>query len=727
MTLAAFIQDQTPEIAFALCFVAFNVFMGVMGFGAAALLLPRRLQRYSLLLAAPLGFCVSAFLCWHLMAWDRPGTDSYWRWVLAAGMTWTVAACALRAFAKEKEPVFQREVALLALVALLAAVGPALPIRGLPRLTSVSFGNNDVASYAVVERYLQDSRLSDRTGGFVGLKHAKGHARHSVTGTYHATSLLSSALGVPTFRLQVVCIASYCFWIALCCGVFLRHVLRFRLVPALLVNAIGSLSPLPLFLAFQNFKAQLAAMALYLAMMSVTIPVLTGAAEESPFATLPSAILLFFGISLGYPHMLPLVAATLVPVAVLAAIETRSRRPLLVGGRLLVAVGIGLALLSPYRMKNALLYLSSMGGITAGYFLPWTTPHTFLGLSGEGLFFSDPAARSLPIVSLSSILLAALWIWGFGRAYFDDRRVFVACVSLLLTIGSAYLVLIVQGRSPIGLGGYKAFKLLSFFAPALLCASLVSLRDTGLSWRSWPDAVRVVVMLLLLVLGATTASSNVETMFRQRKVVSEDLAALQQLEKAEDVASLNLNTDDYWESMWQTAFLFHKRLFIAQPTYYPASTVLAGDWTLVRNRQDEDHIVNSFAPDASSVRPVNATYSLVHRGPPVAFGMGWHPSEQTHRWTSAKRSRLIVRSAEVRRARLELRYRPLDPGNEFTIELNGTRVGACAKDPCVVDALDFQVGVNVLDLVSKLSPRPPDGNDQRNLGFAVYSVLLLPQ
>src|SRR5262249_7952737 len=145
---------------------------------------------------------------------------------------------------------------------------------------------------------------------------------------------------------------------------------------------------------FQGFKAQLAAMSLYLALSAVTVPVLVGTTDERPWAAIACAILLMYGMTLTYPHMLPLAGGTLGALSLAVAVQRRSVRPLIAGGGFLAAALAGAFLVSPYRVKVLLTSLRSTAEVTAGWFVPWMTPLEFLGFTGEGLFYWNHAWRS---------------------------------------------------------------------------------------------------------------------------------------------------------------------------------------------------------------------------------------------------------------------------------------------------------------------------------------------
>ncbi len=718
----ASVVDAPPWLAFALCFVAFNVFMATMGFGAAVLLLPRRLRRYTLLLAPVVGFCFFGLAGWHLMLRDWPGTNAYWHLVFSLGAILTVAVAVLypRFIRDRKEPLFTREVALIVACALLTPMILARPLHRRPKLTCVSFGNNDPASYAMVERYLQEFRLSEPADHSKEKESAKWLAAEAVPGVYLATAAFASATGVATFRLQVVCVAAYAFWLVLCCGVFLRHVLRFALMPALAVTACCALSSLTHHVAFQGFKAQLAASALYTAIAVVVFPVLLGRAER--WGALPATVLLMFGLLLAYPHMFPLCVAALFPLLLLEAVRMRTVRPVVAGIGFLAVACAGTFLVSPFRMGKMVDYFFNMAHVVAGYSVTWMTPQTFLGLSGEGLYFLEPAFRSPGILVLSTGGLVVLWSAGLKRVRTSDPDIFIACLSLLITVLPAYLWLLFRGGEPFG---YKAFKLLTFFLPLLICATFVHLRDLRWSLSPWQQPVRLALVVLLLAGTARAALMNAHRVSREGTFVSEDLAGLQALEQDPTITSINLTTDDFWESMWQSTFLFHKRLFRPHDTYYPATRPLEGEWTIVGWRMT-DPVLRQPSWSFASVRPVNATYSLVQGMIHVDFDIGWYPSGTGARWTAAQNAKLIVQSDGRRQARLELRYRPIDPADELSVVINGSPAGGCGKDTCVLDAVELKRGRNVLELVSRLPPHLHSATDPRYVGVHFTRIALSP-
>src|SRR5205823_2666108 len=114
-----------------------------------------------------------------------------------------------------------------------------------------------------------------------------------------------------------------------------------------------------------------------------------------------------------------------------------------------------------------------MKEVVAGWFLPWISPASLLGVTGISAF----SHLQWPLEALLALLVGSAVLAGLILTRRRERDVFLIAASFVAVIGGAYAYLVIGGRNGSGLGGYKSFKLLSFFAPILWCSALLFLRE----------------------------------------------------------------------------------------------------------------------------------------------------------------------------------------------------------------------------------------------------------
>lgn len=707
--------------AFALCFLALHLMATVMGYGAALVLLPRALKRDALAFAPVFGFCVLAFGGWHFMFLGPPGTNRYWHWLLLIGAALTVAGCVLQR--RRLRETLDRDVAWLALAAAAGACFLTSPMTHQPHLTAISKLNNDVAHYSVIERLLQE-RKGDTPSGPDDPYSLIPTARASVTGAYLATAVLGSATGVPVWRLQQPCVAAFMSWSAWLAGLFALRVLRFRRTGAMLVTLIAGLASITLFTAWNGFKSQYAGMAQTMALFLVLVPALEGRLDEPRLARVPAALALALGLALAYPHMLPLTWAVLGAVAAAHALRRRSWAQLGSSTLLLGGLLVGLTALSPARAWFMVGYTRFTAQIPeVGWFVPWTTPLAFLGLSGDEFISAPPRGW---VDALAAVAFAGLLAWGARRAFATERPALTTAAALFLSVALGYLVLCVAGQQGGRLGGYKPYKLLTFFYPAVLPAALLAFRELRLSLGTWRERAALVAAAALATGVVLESAASVREMRGTPYVVTPEMAELQRLEGDARFESINLVSPEWWELMWQTTFLIHKRLYHKDASYYPKSERLDGRWTLLKV-SEPDQVLR--AAEEQPI-PVSGPYVLVEtaRWLKLEYGEGWYPAEPGWRWTSAQRAKVLVFAPTARPARLELQYKHLTPGTTLTVLRDGEAVGRCpGPESCSVGPFDLPAGAHTLTIESSVPPHSPGPSDPRTLGTSFTRIQMIAQ
>jgi len=722
--VSSFADRIPPSPAFAICFIAFHLLALVMGSGAALLLLPRAARRDALALAPIFGLGVLDLAGWYLMFAGPPGTNGHWPWVVGIGAAITVAGIALRR--RELREAVDRDLPWLALGAVVCVLLYAHAVTGGDRLTAAG-QNNDIANYSNIERQLQDLPGDARMGPSDQMGLVR-FARVTVIGAFLPTATLASMLGVRTYQLQTVCLASYLFWGALLAGVFARRVLGFRRGGAMLVSLVAGAAQVPLFTALATFKSSLAGTAIMLALLIVVLPALGAPAPERPLARAPAVILLAFALAMTYPHMVPIVWAVLGGLAAARALAQRRWGPVLDGARLLAAGLVGAVALSSERAWSTVSYVFEMKVIAAGFPIPPLHLPAMLGLSGAAPYWTLPFGAPGRVIATAAAL--ALVLWGLRRALAEDREAAFTAGALVAIVGLGYAALwLTPGQADPE--GYKPFKLLSYFYPALAACLLPAFRAVGAApatpaGRAWMGGAAALALGVVVPSGVAVHDAS-WTLQR----VTDDAADLQRLESDPRVESINIVSPNYWESMWQVGFLMRKPLSLKYQTYYARSARLQGVWDLEHaTREPPDEVLLQEPRDAApeEIR-VNDTYVLRRRrfGLHAEFAEGWSSAEPHHRWSTARHATLLVDTDARRAVSLELRYSHLTPGTTFDVRVDDRAAGACAGPlSCTVGPFDLAPGGHVVSLDASNPPRSPGPADPRRLETSFWRIRLFP-
>lgn len=701
-------QLPTPA-AFIIALLLFHLLFTVLGMGAALLLAPPRLSRYVLVFAPLVGTCVVSWLGWQSLWVVRSGTN-------ATAPILSLVACLPLAFslgrAKTRprlSDLLDREVLIASGIAMCGALALSIPAMVGPHLTTVSGGNNDFASYGLNERFLMLHSIHDRPGNIGEYLDIGGHVTTTVFGVFFCSAMAGSLLSLESYQLQNVSTAAFVLWGALVFYVLARELFKFRPASAMLLLAAFSCSELIGYVALQGFKAQLAAMALTGGIYCWLVPAV---GRDSPPSgrELAGATVLTWGLACAYPHMLPVVFLPLAFHSTAVAARARSIRRLSWPVVTFAVVLGAVAILSPANAQNIYRYALLMKDVVAGWFLPWISPASLLGISGRSAFSHPGWAVDGLLAAVAAVAIVA----GLISTRRREPDVFLLALGFVIVIGAAYSYLVMGGRSQSGLGGYKSFKLLSFFTPILWCSGLLLLReperDAPLKWSQ--RALGVALLLGNVIAGGRL----IRSVTAHHASVSSALVDLMKVERDPRVTSLNLVSPEFWDTMWETTFLFHKPLYRKHATYYPAAP-LRGEWTL---EERTDRILAVVPCHRSEEIRINERFVAVSDGgAPLSaqWGGGWHAPEGTHRWTAESVASVRVDSRSRGVVRIALAYHALDARDRVRARMNGEWLGECAQpDRCSIEA-KVQEGANSLELVATLPPAAPGNGDPRRLGI----------
>src|SRR5437763_13343459 len=157
---------------YSLCAIAV---LYALGLGFTILLLPESLRRYTLILAPWVGYSYASLICWHNFYFGGRIGPHTAKVVLIPPVFCLIVALA-RSSPNSWRAIMNAPVLGALAVAAVSFVIVSIPVFGSGTdLTTVSLGNNDVAHYAAISRFLLEFTRSS-TDGFVGEASSLGFA-----------------------------------------------------------------------------------------------------------------------------------------------------------------------------------------------------------------------------------------------------------------------------------------------------------------------------------------------------------------------------------------------------------------------------------------------------------------------------------------------------------------------------------------------------------------------
>jgi hypothetical protein len=290
-------------------------------------------------------------------------------------------------------------------------------------------------------------------------------------------------------------------------------------------------------------------------------------------------------------------------------------------------------------------------------------------------------------------------------------------------------VLAVKGQESEILGGYKSFKLVSFFLPFFALA-LVSLLAVAKSRYKRLDVAIKLATVMAVIGGYVMADRIMLRPTRYSKVESE-YETLRGLERTNSVESINVSSGDYWPTMWIAYFLIHKKLYLENPSYYVMSEPL-GEYDLVDKVGSQLLRVKPVA--AQAIKVANERFALVgpvQRKVRAKFGTGWYLGEVGQVWSGkdGKRSSIILHALDDGvRVRLRFLCSPLRGNDHLRLQAGGEEISAAVDvasngpEEIRVSDLVLKKGDTEVDIISELEPTQPNATDPRPVSYSFRSI-----
>jgi hypothetical protein len=707
------------------------------GLGFTLLILPESLRRYTLIFAPWIGYCYIGLACWPVFLYGGQIGRQSARVILIAPVLCLIIELVRKRRAKLGRTLLHGPTLGALAIAAAGFIVLSIPIifwkAGI--LTTVSLGNNDIAHYAAISRFLMEfSRNS--TEGFVGQMSTglslpfEWAARTVYFGPFSFVAFTGRLFGLmPHQHLSLSTFLLSAFGAAVVFPL-LHETLKVRISVALPGVAFVAFHPMIQFIALEGFYAQVVGTGLALIIFFINTKLLERKRLDFDAIRLGLLITVFTcGLLFGYPHMLIFVWFFVALYSILLAFLERS----LSGIRVCAAVNI-LALLA-----TAVICLKRLGPFfqlfkayasgELGWFIPWMAPNYIVGLMYKNPFLEVVGDWRIYLALSVFVMLAylfAMWI-----AYRKGFRRTVAFGLVCIAIYAGCFILAIMGRKDGILGGYKSFKLAVFFLP-FFGVALVSLAAIVKARSRRVDLVIKSIAVTAVIIGYAMAE---QIMLRPARFlrVEPEYEVLRGLERTQSVTSINVLSDVYWPTMWTAYFLMHKKVYLANTSYY-ATSELQGEYDLEDKACLLSQIVHVKPIETPPTATLNERFTLVgpvKRKLRAELGAGWYLGEVGHVWSGkdGKRASIKVHSQDDGvRARLRLIYGPFRNDDKMTLLARGEPLTSTVipqpdgLEAITVPELVFNKGDTEVDIISDLEPIQGNASDPRLLSHAFTSV-----
>jgi len=717
-------------IFYSLLFFLLFLFLGL---GLTILLCPKEWRKYTIFLSPVIGYCLLTLAGWYFYSLNFKGTDSYYYWILLISLLLLVAAAVKVWKQKILKELFSRELIIPIVLAAIIFILVAIPSLKQKEMTSLSLGNNDIASYSFYSKVLQEMPKSD----FHVIDYFVVSITDQELGGYINTPFFSSVVKLAPYQVQMINL--YIFFILSLFFTYIlgREVFKYSKFSSNIIVLLCGLNSVFYYVIFHGFERQVIAVPLMLLFMLLSVAVIQAKKFKDALPYVPFLVLTLWGLSLTYSQMILIVYALFVPYVAVSCWKDRKAVKLLnwaaiSGIALLVTFG-----LDPSRLPLVIENTIYNAGANNGWFIPWVTPQKLFGLTS---FVSTNNSISISIVIF--IALTAVIIAGFIKLLKSDMKnlLFPSITFSLIFAGTLVLAVRNIGNTTNGgFGGYSQFKLISFFLPLLLLCSFTMFQDLTFSMRDIRKKLILYIVITALVAGnCLSAGSMISTAVHNVLVIPHDTTELQTLQNNTKISSINIPADNgaYWNIMWEAYFLIPKALYFEQATYYGA-TPLIGEWSLIRNGTTSSEKVLStlYKAGANTIR-INSTYSLTKSNQvlSVKYGGGWSSYEPDHRWTDSANASIIINTVSDNiSVSLSFKCSPLNKQNSFLLYFNNveisesditfTQSSSNEYTQYTVKILLLQKGENIIEFRAKLPPEQPPGNgDPRLLCYSFKSI-----
>jgi hypothetical protein len=698
--------------------VLFYVLFLFLGFGLTVLFCPKRWLKYTIFLSPIIGYCLLTLAGWYFYNLNFKGTDAYYYWILLIGLIFLIVAVIKIWKQRIITKLFSRELIIPVVIAIIAFLAVASPALRQDKMTSFVLGNTDIASYSLASKIIKEL---PRDGAYQIINYYSVY--EATLGGFLNTAFFSSVAKLDPYQVQMVSL--YFFFIVSLLLVYVlgKEIFRYSTFTSNVIISLFGLNSVLYYVIYMGFENQIIAMSLMLLIFLCNVAIIRSDKFTEAICYFPFLFLALWGLSLTYNHMLVIIYALIIAYVLVSYWKNR-KVVILSNWAAMNCIAVAIILcLSPQRLQMVISNTFLFSGVTAGWFMSWITLPKLFGITP---FLSQDTMVISIIVSFALIVLI---VYGFVKLYRRDMENFLFSFTtfLLIIVGALILSFWNIAKNNGGFGGYNQFKLISFFLPLLLLASFALFRNMTFNIHSITrEKTLYFVIIAALVIGnCLSAGRMLYSVVKNPQLISPDTIDLQNVRNNEEIESINIPADSgaFWNIMWEAYFLFPKKLFFEQTTYYGA-TPLNGEWSLVRNTGTEKVLSVLGKPDPNTIQ-INSTYSLSKSAPQLTarYGIGWSSDEVTHRWTTSDDASVIIDSiSENMLINLSLIYAPLNQNNRLSIYLNGNKIQDCGNSTCLINNLLLKKGENVIEFKAILPAELPGNGDPRKLCYSFKSI-----
>ena len=712
-----------------------------LGLGLTSLFCPNTLRRYIPLLAPLIGYSYLTLAGWYCYNLNLGGTDVYALYILGFPTLLLLFILLIKRakLAKYLQSVFYDHDLLTACaISLLGLLIISLPLLSSDSsLNSISIGNVDPANYAVLSRYLKEFPRSEAIGFFAQQSGPiKWHIEESVFGAFLSTSFCASLLSLEVYQIQSMTIHIFFAFSITLVYVIARQVFQYNYWGASGVTILYALNPILYYTIYHGFQAQIIGTSVSLCVLLLNVEAIHNCERLSDYYKyIPFSVLLNWGFSLTYPHMLLLFYAPLVLYLAWYSLNKQSWRLFIYQSLFILVSLVIMSTLSIHRFQALLNYFFRMKDAEAGWSVTFIAPsELFTGFKDKNNFY-----EILVTVILSSLVIGLIYR-GFTQARKANIRPFILGCSLALTSYAGCLVLsLLLLTSGAPLGGYKAYKLISFFLPQVLISCLLLFQNLPINFRLKEARFFTILCIVVFIGNYDLTAETIKT----HGSVTQPLIDLQKIENDTSIKSINLLDEDAWQMAWQSYFLARKDLYFKNPEYYanPSGSSLNGEWNLINLDRAKNPgskavpnilKVKRFTPNPSTSKIINSSYRLEKANSSLwaSFGKGWYNNEETLIWNGreSNSSEIKINSPSNNLSvDVKLLYSPLKPDDRLSVYLNQKKVADCLNNKfCQIQKLVLNNGNNNLEFKASLMPSPPGYWDARTLSYAFSSIEITP-
>lgn len=589
-------------LLYSLLFALLYIYLGI---GLTLLTCPNSLKKYALFLSPMVGYSYLTLFGWYCYSLNVGGTDVYALTILLPPAIFLYFAYKSGKYEKLLD---SKSIAPLIIGIIIFLIISIPLLTKIDMLTSISIGNNDIADSASISTFLKEFTRSD-TVGFLGQSgFFKWQADQAIFGGSLSTAFAGSLFSLETYQLQSMSIHIFFFFSIPLFFALAQESFGYNYYAATGIMVLYGLSPIMYYTIYNGFQGQIIATGLALCILLLNLQVINNSKKFSDyFSYIPLAVLFNWGISLTYPHMLPFIYIPLICYQLILVLHSKSFSNIFYWISFVILTLIVVVILSPFRAKALVSYLFQMANVQAGWYMPLFSPDAIFGIMVSNMAALRPHSGFIRIIlSIPLLLIMAL---GFLNAYRTDRKLFLFSGVSLVVVIVGYTILSFTGKTEVGWGGYKSYKLISFFLPLILLSSLSLFRNMNFTGKYRINYLLPFSLVILILCNVYSISKVTKQVVKRNRMVDSDMADLRKIESNNLVKSINILGTDPWDILWEVNFLMRKKLYFETSTYGGrTASNLDGEWNLIRCFPA---ISGKSITLSEEIIPVNSSYMLI--------------------------------------------------------------------------------------------------------------------